>query len=44
MRQQEEYVPQKMEITREELQHIADPIGRLLVEDYIRKGHWTVIQ
>lgn len=33
-----------MEITKEEFENIPDPIGKLLVQDYIRRGYWTVIQ
>lgn len=41
--QETDYIPPRMEITQDEFNHIKDPIGKMLVQDYIRRGYWTVI-
>lgn len=41
--QETEYIPPRAEITQEELNHIRDPIKKVLAQDYIRRGYWTVI-
>lgn len=38
-----EYIPPRAEITQEELNHIKDPIKKVLAQDYIRRGYWKLI-
>lgn len=37
------FIPPPLELTREELQHIPDPIVRMLAEDYVRRGFWKIV-
>ncbi|WP_214035316.1 hypothetical protein [Methanospirillum sp.] len=38
-----DYKPSPMEITKEEFEHISDPIGKIIVADYIKRGYWTLV-
>lgn len=41
--QKHEYIPRRMTITREHIEHIKDPIKKAIAEEYVKKGYWTLI-